>query len=259
MIRALLLAVAVLLPGCMARIQLSALQPPPAQQTASDTRPRIWYVGLGLYDETWSEGDVTAAANALIAERSQDYQLVPIVLSYGRQHRFPTPARANVVAVMSDIARRARPDDLVLLYVSTHGGPGLLAREADGQELEPANPEEVAQWLAPLGARPTVLVLSACFSGSFIPALSTDSPHHPGRRKARAHLVRTRRAGAEHTVFGQAVLDALATPSISLRSLVERVRGEVAARERELRVTQPSEPQVFVGQAVRGLYQAPVF
>ncbi len=253
LLRALLLALSVTTAGCIAQIPLS----PPASQRA-DPRPRLWYVGLGLYDETWSEGDVVAAASALSAERSDQYQIAPILLSYGPLHRYPTPDRATIDAVTTDIARRARPGDVVIIYVSTHGAPGLLAREAYGQLLEPATTAEVAEWLAPLGAQPTLLVLSACFSGSFIPALAADNriifaAARPDRTSFGC------RAGAEHTVFGQALLDALATPAITLQTLVRRVDGDVADRERDLKVSHPSEPQLSVGPAVTTLYEAPIF
>lgn len=253
MLRAVLLALSVALAGCMARIPLPA---PVAEQPAPD-RPILWVLGLGLYDESWSEGDVAAAATRL-AERAPGFQVMPIVLSNGSQHKFAPPDRAAVDAATAEIARRAGPRDIVLVYVSTHGAPGLLAREADRQEQEPAGVAEVAEWLAPLGRRPTVLVLSACFSGSFIPALRAENRII----FAAARADRTSfgcQAGAEHTVFGQAVLDAFARPGRSLREIVGQVRGEVAAAERQLRVSQPSEPQLSVGAGMRTLYDAPLF
>lgn len=242
----------------MARIQLSDLHAPEAAlPTAGAAQPRLWYVGLGLYDESWSEGDVTALAS-LLRERATGFQVVPLVLSYGRGGPFAPPDRADVDAATLEIARQARPSDVVLIYVSTHGAPGLLAREADGQRRETATIDEVNEWLAPLGRQPTVLVLSACFSGSFIPALRADN------RIILAAARRDRtsfgcRAGADHTVFGEALLDALAAPRTSLHSIFATIEREVAARERKLRVSAPSEPQVFVGPAEAALYEARIF
>ena len=263
MIRAVLLLLSLTLSACVTVVAppLPSLTLAPAARPAdrqTDLRPVLWYVGLGLYDETWSEGDVVAAAAALSAERSNEWQVVPFVFGYGLQHRYPPPSPANVIGVMTDIARRARPTDVVVLYVSTHGAPGRLARQADGRELPPATAEEVGAWLAPLGSRPTVVILSACFSGSFIPALRADNriilaAARPDRTSFGCQ------AGADHTVYGEALLDALATPSTSLRAIVDRVRRQVAVRERQLRVTQPSEPQVSVGPAASALFEAPIF
>lgn len=258
MMRAILLACALVLPGCMARFQLSPQAP--VASTASQpagAKPRLWYVGLGLYDETWSEADVAAAASEL-ARHAQGFQLVPLVFSNGAGHGYAPPNRANVDATMAEIAQRARPDDIVLLYLSTHGAPGLLAREANGRDLAPATADEMREWLAPLGRRPTVLILSACFSASFIPSLRAENRIiFTAARADRTSF--GCRAGAEHTVFGAALLDALATPQTSLRAVVQTVRAKVAAREHELGVTPPSEPQVSVGPSVAGLYEAPVF
>ena len=264
MLRTTLVALSLLLSGCMGRVYLSPQpqpqpqpQPPPGAAQRSDARPRLWYVGVGLFDESWSEGDV-AETGARLAQQAGGFQVSPTVLSYGADHRYQEPDRAGVDAVTADIARRAGPVDVVLLYVSTHGAPGQLAREGDRRQLESVTPDEVQEWLAPLGRRPTILVLSACFAGSFIPDLRADN------RIILAAARRDRtsfgcRAGAEHTVFGTALLNALATPSSSWHAIVDSVRGQVARGEHELGVTLPSEPQVSVGPAVTGLFEAPLF
>lgn len=257
MIRAVLLAVAVLLAGCMAPAPVPVGSRTAAPIAAAELRPILWYVGVGLYDETWSLGGVAAAADT-VTTGAQGFRVLPIVYAYGASHRYPPPSRINMELLTNQIARRAGPRDVVMLYVSTHGAPGLLAREDEGRELEPATVEELRQWLAPLGNRTTVLVLSACFSGSFIPALRADNrvilaAARPDRTSFGCQ------AGAQHTVFGAAFLDALATPQTSLRDVVRHVRGIVAARERDLAVSPPSDPQIFVGAAVQSLYEQPIF
>ena len=256
--RGLLPLAAILLAGCMA--PAPATGPVLASSTAaapSVAKPQLWYVGLGLYDETWSEGDVVATAAALEGG-AQGFTVVPVVLSNNSPQRYAPPTRRTIEATLADIAQRAGPDDVVLVYVSAHGAPGLLGREAGGREEAPVTVAEVRGWLAPLRDQTTVLVLSACFSGSFIPALAGE--HRIVLAAARADRTSFGcRAGAEHTVFGAALLDALATPRESLRDVVSKVREAVTERERELRVDAPSEPQLFVGPAAGSLFDAPVF
>ena len=255
--RPLFLAAGLLLGGCMARIpvsQLDAFARPTAGPTAA---PRLWYVGLGLYDETWSQGDVAETAAAL-DRQAVGFRVTPVLLSNGSRDRLPAPDRANVTAAVAEIARRAQPDDVGLIYASTHGAPGALARQTAGRQLEPVTPAEIESWLAPLGERNTVVILSACFSGSFIPALR--APHRIVIAAARRDRTSFGcRAGAEHTVFGQAFLTALATPGQSLHAVVDRTKDEIAEAERRMGIRLPSEPQVSVGGAVVALYETPAF
>ena len=225
-------------------------------QSPSSAPPRLWYVGLGMFDETWSENDV-AAIPAELQRGASGFRVVPTIFA-NASGRHPAVEPGAVVTTLSDIAASAGPDDIVFVYVSTHGAPGLLGRSAGGEELEPVDPADLRAWLAPLRDRDTVLILSACFSGSFIPALQAS--HRIIFTAAR--LDRTSfgcQAGAEHTVFGDALLRALRVPRTSLRTIVAATRATVAARERQLRVDLPSQPQLSVGRAVTRLYDAPIF
>ena len=223
---------------------------------ASAQSPRLWYVGLGMFDESWSENDV-AALTAELQQGAPGFRVVPTIFA-NASGRHPAVEPGAVASTLSEIAAATGPDDVVLVYVSTHGAPGLLGRSAGGEELEPIDPADLRAWLAPLRDRDTVLILSACFSGSFIPAL--QAPHRIIFAAARPDRTSFGcQAGAEHTVFGDALLRALHSPRSSLRSIVAATRATVAARERQLRVDLPSQPQLSVGAAVTRLFDAPVF
>lgn len=248
-----LLAVA----GCAADL-------PPAPATAvvdaRDAKPRLWYLGLGMYGETWSENDVADLMPEL-QHGATGFRVIPTVFSNrfeGMPQRYPAVDSRPVEAMIADIAAGARPGDVVMIYVSTHGAPGLLGRSAGGEELTPVDVAEFQRWLEQLGDHDTVLVLSACFSGSFIPALK--GPHRIIFAAARADRTSFGcQAGAEHTVFGDALLRALARPGESLRAVVADTRSVVSERERDLQVDLPSQPQISVGAAVAQLYAAPLF
>ena len=222
----------------------------------SPTTPRLWYVGLGMFDETWSENDVAALPPEL-QQGAPGFRIVPTIFA-NSSGQYPVVEPATVATTLSRIAAAAALDDVVFIYISTHGAPGLLGRSADGDELEPIDPAALRAWLAPLRDRDTVLILSACFSGSFIPAL--QAPHRIIFAAARPDRTSFGcQAGAEHTVFGDALLHALHSPRTSLRAVVAATRATVAARERQLRVDLPSQPQLFVGPAVMRLFDAPIF
>lgn len=150
------------------------------------------------------------------------------------------PATAPVIAsALSDITSHARGGCLV--YFSSHGSPdGILL----GNSI--LEPYRLARMLnVSCGERPTVVVLSACFSGVFLPAL-----------KARNRLVLTaaRRDRASfgcgqtdrYPYFDQCVLSAW--PNVdSFAALGRAAQICVAAREKREHVGPPSQPQLWVG------------
>lgn len=246
------LALLFLVAGC-------AAMPPtplPTLAKAPATKPRLWYVGLGMTGEAWSENDVAEVTDAL--ERgATGYQTVPAVFASDALPRHPDVDPGRVASTLSDIAANAGPADIVLVYVSTHGAPGLLGRSVDSVQLEPVDVAQLRSWLAPLADRNTILILSACFSGSFIPPLA--GPHRIIFTAARADRTSFGcQAGAQHTVFGESLLHALFPADESLHAVVDATRAAVKRRERALGVRQPSEPQVSIGADVRRLYEAPV-
>jgi len=220
----------------------------------------LYYLGIALYSEAWSQNDVVGLGEELRGHVA-DYAVRPLVFSnYGvtEPSRYAMVSSKSIDAAVRLIALRSTPDDLVVVAISSHGGPGLLSQKVADQNLAPVSADVIKHGLAPLEDRKTVIILSACFSGSLIGSLKTDNRIII----AAARDDRTSfgcAADADHTVFGQVMIDALAPPGQSLRAIVERMRANVAAVERRRHFTPPSDPQVFVGRDMTALYDQPVF
>lgn len=132
-----------------------------------------------------------------------------------------------------------------LIYFSSHGAPqGVLV---DQNILAPAILGEIIDRTC--AARPTVVVVSACFSGVFIPDLAK-----PNRMILTA-------ARPDRTSFGCGETDKypyfddcfLRTMPAArdFQGLAKGVVACVAARETLEGVKPPSEPQVWIGPALR--------
>ena len=218
---------------------------------------RLFYVGLALYSEAWSENDVVALEDEL--ERNADFDVVPLIASNvtsSRRH-FPVADNGTIASLVRDAAGRAGPNDIVVVHISTHGGPGLLASRIGNRPTTTITGRGLATELAPLAGHASVVILSACYSGSLIGALrAPDRIIITAARSDRSSFGCA--AEAQHTFFGTAELEGFADPHRSLRDVFAAIRADVARMEREQNDT-PSEPQVFVGATVKGLYEAPVF
>ena len=167
-----------------------------------------------------------------------DYTLNP-------EHREAvTPAEA----IAGFEAAAARGTAGCLAYITSHGAPsrntqpGYIVFGPDGR-IEPAGMRSILERTC--GTRPTVVVISACFSGGFIPALAA-----PNRMIiTAARLDRSSfgcGAGITYPYIDECVIQALeSTPDFI--ALANDARTCVAQRERAEGLSPPSEPQVSIG------------
>jgi hypothetical protein len=147
---------------------------------------------------------------------------------------------AEALQGVAEVAGRASRG--CLLYFTSHGTPQGMVFGPD-QTLAPADMANlVRQWC---GARPTVVIVSACYSGVFVNALSAPN------RMVLTAASRERTSfgcGAQETYpwFDGCVIEALPAANDFL-ALAAGARACVARKEQEAGIALPSEPQLFVG------------
>jgi hypothetical protein len=203
------------------------------------------------------QGDATLAREAL---RSVDAQLPVYLLSNQLEHfsiAYPFATKRNVKSVIAGIARRADKDSVVLLLFTSHGSPQELAiKTGYGEYKESLAAAELQEYLEVLKPIPTIVVISACFSGSFIPALAGDN-----------RIVMTSAASnrssfgcnpeSSGTYFIQALFPKDLDPSASLTKLFVQARARVAEREKSMKFP-PSNPQLFIGRGMARYSSVPL-
>ena len=132
-----------------------------------------------------------------------------------------------------------------LVYFTSHGAPqgvvldqGLLPPSILGAMLDRT-----------CESRPTVVVLSACFSGVFIPALA--KPNRMILTAARPDRTSFGCGEADkYPYFDECFLQSMPSAS-DFPALAGAVQGCVARRETAEGMRPPSEPQVWIGAALR--------
>lgn len=137
-----------------------------------------------------------------------------------------------------------------LIYFSTHGIPdgngmtgGMIM---GGGILTPAMLSDIVDGTC--GSRPTVVIVSACFSGRFVPALQGDNRLIMTAARADRSSFGCSQ-DARYPYFDTCVVQNLPAAH-SFPNLTDRVKDCVAKREQETGMTPPSEPQVSIGCAV---------
>lgn len=131
-----------------------------------------------------------------------------------------------------------------VFFLTSHGQPGMIVM---GQGY--LDPEGLDQLLdKTCETRPTVVLLSACFSGSFIAGLA--APNRMIMTAAREDRT-SFGCGEEdvHTFFDGCVLESL-SQATTFDVLADLTKACVARRETQMALTPPSEPQVSVGEQI---------
>jgi hypothetical protein len=144
-------------------------------------------------------------------------------------------------------------NDVLFLILTSHGSPGGLAVKA-GQVTQTLTPPALAAMLARTGVRHRAAVISACYSGVFIPHLASPDTLVITAADAN-HPSFGCRDKAKWTYFGDAFFN------VALRKAKDMQDAFVVARElvtkRELRERfEPSNPQMAGGENVQPLLVA---
>ena len=167
----------------------------------------------------------------------------------------PLATQDGVAAAARGIASRIDPaQDIVIVYLASHGAPeGWIATSLPTRAtFPPISAASLAAALTQTGIRRRVIIVSACFAASWIPALASDDTIVI----AAAAKDRTSFGcddSRQLTYFGEAFLTGPLARGASLHDAFETARGRVAKWEADERF-QPSMPQAFVGRNLQALW-----
>jgi hypothetical protein len=152
-------------------------------------------------------------------------------------------APQGIYDALSDLTAKAKGG--CLIYFSSHGAP--MGVVVDQQFLSPGVLANMVDTTC--GKRPTVVIISACFSGVFVPLLS-------GSNRMVLTAARPDRSSFgcgeadKYPYFDQCVLETL-PQAADFTALGTTVQACVAARETKEGMKPPSEPQLSIGPALR--------
>lgn len=163
----------------------------------------------------------------------------------------PLATRTSIESAIMATAAVMDPDeDLLVLFMTSHGreweGFALELNETDLGRMMPA---QLARMLGASRIRNRVVIVSACFSGQFVPALAEE---HTLLMTAAANDRTSFGCSndAEWTWFGRAFF-AEALPKLKkFEPAFTEAAKRIARWEKEKDYT-PSEPQIRVGSEIR--------
>ncbi|PTR27032.1 C13 family peptidase [Pseudomonas sp. GV085] len=166
----------------------------------------------------------------------------------------PMATRENLRRAALTLAERSGPEDLIFIYLTSHGtSEHELVLDQPRMELADLPADEMAAVLAPLKNRDKIIVISACYSGGFLPALKDE----------RTLIMTASRADrvsfgcseeANFTYFGDALFAQALNQTDDLEQAFKLAKATVA--ERELADGfEASEPQIWAPKTVLSHWQ----
>ncbi len=148
-----------------------------------------------------------------------------------------------MTATLTRLAAQARSGCLV--YVTSHGGAEGLVVLGDTFFTNAGLAGMIDDACGP---RPTVVIVSACFSGTFIPALS--SPNWMVLTAARFDRSSFGCGESEQYTYFDACLIQELPKAHDFPALGRAAQACVAKREADMGADPPSEPQLWIGPAL---------
>ena len=194
---------------------------------------------LGVVAELMDERFDTAGRSLLLVNHPATLKEQPVATA--------TNLRAAIERVGAGINTE---EDVVFLFITTHGSEDHeLAFELPPLKLQQLTPTALARLLNDSGVKWKIIVISACYSGAYIEPLKDDytlvvtatDDSHPS-------------FGCEYesdiTWFSQAYFDRALRRTRSFTEAFRQASDALARREKGEGLT-PSNPQMFVGDAMR--------
>src|SRR5215216_5281774 len=187
--------------------------------------------------------DATAPRAAAILARYYGRGVPPLVFTNTRSSSKATVANLRV-ALAKAASHMDRDNDVLFVFLTSHGSDRGVAIKA-GRRIGVLTPPQLAGLLRETGARNKVLIISACFSGIFLPLAD------PGTLVVTAADATHPSFGCEETAtwtyFGRAFFREAIPKADNLRDAFAIARSAVLARELK-EGYEPSNPQMSGGE-----------
>jgi hypothetical protein len=206
-------------------------------------------LGAGYPRQQIFQREVEALSNVLANTFDAKDRIIRLGATTRSPTGWPLLNRSNLTQGLAAIADHMdRNEDVALLFLTSHGMTNKISTRFYGLSHENLKAYEVNTALTASGIQNAVIVVSACYSGSFIDELKS-----PNRVVITASAADRNSFGCNddrvYTVWGQAFIE---RALVQTQNLVEaaRVTSSLVAEYESVGGLTPSLPQLHVGENV---------
>jgi len=222
------------------------------------TAGRVYFLGFAGYGEerVFAE-EIKLAAHNVGRKYGSAHRSVLLLNDRRDLTTHPLASTSSLRYALSALGRvMNRDEDVLFLALSSHGWrDATIDVSNEGMTPQTLSATTLAELLAESGIRWKVIVVSACFSGTFVKPLADDHTiviTAASRNRASFGCSDTRHL----TYFGEAFFQDALPGAAQIRDAFETARKEIRRREKEEGM-RASQPQGFFGplmeEKLRGL------
>jgi Peptidase C13 family len=194
--------------------------------------------------------EAVEAANVLSKRFDAVGRTVTLTASPGTtSNPFANPT--NLSTILGGVASKMNlNEDVLILYTTSHGAPkiGIVFKD-DPNEFGMISASRMAEMLNGLGIKRRLVMISACYSGSFVPTLKTDDSIVITAASAERSSFGCH-PGNDWTFFGDALINGAMRTPMPLDKTVDIAFKTISGWETSKSLT-PSDPQVFIGSKAK--------
>ena len=192
--------------------------------------------------------EVEAVPASLASQFGPELRQIKLLNSVVTPDLYPLANRTNLEHAFGAMAKRMQEEDVALIYLTSHGYPHEFNLNFWEMRMEDLSSADLAAMLDRSGLKNVVIVISACYSGSFIHALKAED-----RMIVTASSETATSFGcsdeSEWTWFGRSLFEQALPQTSDFRQAFDLAKTQVAKWEAEEGL-EPSNPQIWIGEGM---------
>ncbi|MEM7543869.1 MAG: C13 family peptidase [Pseudomonadota bacterium] len=212
----------------------------------------IYSIGFAAYGEQDVFLREVQSALKIVAEKFNTHdKSIALINNPQTVNNEPLASSHNLQRSIRAIAGKMNLDeDMLLVFLSSHGSEdGSIAVQLDDMQLSTLDATMLRNFLDEAHVYWRIIIVSACYSGSFIDALKS-----PTSLIITAAAADKASFGCEHTrdwtYFGEGFFEQALPNSASMLAAFETAKEIISTRETE-EGKERSEPQIWIGEAMK--------
>jgi hypothetical protein len=211
--------------------------------------PAIYALGIAGMDQDVFVKELNGALASIAAILPIKDRTVRLINSHETDATIPLANPQNFAAAVRGVAAvMDKNNDVLVLVMTSHGERTGFALQLPGNRMTEFTPQQVASTLDSEGVKNRVVIVSACYSGIFVPPLANDDTivMTASDDKNTSFGCAPER---DWTYFGDAFFKQSMRPGVDFRQAFDRARALIHGWELMDRVP-PSNPQGHFGPAL---------
>ena len=162
----------------------------------------------------------------------------------------PMGSPANLAAVLARLGEVMGKEDVLVLYTTSHGAPFGIVYDDGDQGFGAISPSRLRAMLAAVGIANRLVMISACYSGVFVPRLASPTTVVLTASSADRSSFGCQ-TDNDWTFFGDALINHAMRKPQPIAGAAAEAKASIAGWERKGRLT-ASRPQTSIGSATGG-------